>query len=248
MNKFTLPALLTLAALSATAQAQTSCMAQIQQKGLTVGTSPDYPPYESLDDKNQIVGYDIDVLNAVAKKVGIKVNVVGQSFDGLIPALISKKIDLIAAGMTVTPERKKSVNFTAPNDSSENVIMTRKENTSLSKSAQLSGKSVGVQIGTVQEQLAQKINGANVKSFNLYTDAAVALQTRQIDTMIVDKTVAVQFLKTYPDLRITGTLEKTDKAFAVRKDCGDVVNRVNAALIQMRKSGELATIQKKWLK
>lgn len=248
MKKAAFLSVLTVAVFAAQASAQAGCMANIKQKGLTVGTSPDYPPYESLNEKNEIVGYDIDVINAIGKKMGVKVNVVGQSFDGLIPALISKKIDLIAAGMTVTPERKKSVNFTAPNDTSENVIMARKENLTLSKAASLSGKSVGVQIGTVQEQLAQKIKGANVKSFNLYTDAAVALQTRQVDSMILDRTVATQFLKTYPDLRVTGRLEKTDKAFAVRKDCGDVVNRMNAALIELRKSGELAALQKKWFK
>ena len=66
--------------------------------------------------------------------------------------------------------------------------------------------------------------------------------------MVVDKTVADQFLKTYPDLRITGTLAKNEKAMAVRKDCGDVVNRMNAAIIEMRKNGELAAISKKWLK
>lgn len=231
------------------AQAQAAgCMADLQKKGLTVGTSPDYPPYESLDNNNQIVGYDIDVVKAVGNKLGLKVNVVGQSFDGLIPALISKKIDLVAAGMTVNAERKQSVNFTLPVDSSTNVIMARKENVAYNKATALSGKSVGVQIGSVQETLVQGIKGANVKSFNLYTDAAVALQNRQIDSMILDRTVANQFLKNYPDLRITGNLEKTDKAFAVREDCTDVVSRMNVVIAQMSKNGELAALQKKWFK
>ena len=223
-------------------------MANVKKNGLTVGTSPDYPPYESLNEKNEIVGFDIDLINAVAKKMGVKVKVVGQGFDGLIPALISKKIDVIAAGMTVTAERKKAVNFTLPYDNSANVIMARKENLKYASAASLAGKNVGSQIGTVQEKIVQDIKGANSKAFNLYTDAAVALQTRQIDAMVVDKTVADQFLKTYPDLRITGTLAKNEKAMAVRKDCGDVVNRMNAAIIEMRKNGELAAISKKWLK
>lgn len=246
MKQFTI---LALVGTLVVAQAQAAgCYADIQKKGLTVGTSPDYPPYESLDASNQIVGYDIDVVKAVAAKLGLKVNVVGQSFDGLIPALIAKKIDLVAAGMTVNAERKQSVNFTVPVDSSNNVIMARKENTGLSKAASLSGKSVGVQIGSVQETLAQGIKGANVKSFNLYTDAAVALQTRQIDSMILDRTVAVQFLKNYPDLRITGDLGKSDKAFALRKDCADLAGKMNVVLTQMSKNGQLAALQKKWFK
>lgn len=247
MKKTALLTTLTALFLVSQADAQ-SCMANVKKNGLTVGTSPDYPPYESLNEKNEIVGFDIDLINAVAKKMGVKVKVVGQGFDGLIPALISKKIDVIAAGMTVTAERKKAVNFTLPYDNSANVIMARKENLKYASAASLAGKNVGSQIGTVQEKMVQDIKGANSKAFNLYTDAAVALQTRQIDAMVVDKTVADQFLKTYPDLRITGTLAKNEKAMAVRKDCGDVVNRMNAAIIEMRKNGELAAISKKWLK
>ena len=98
--------------------------------------------------------------------------------------------------MTVTAERKKAVNFTLPYDNSANVIMARKENLKYASAASLAGKNVGSQIGTVQEKIVQDIKGANSKAFNLYTDAAVALQTRQIDAMVVDKTVADQFLKT----------------------------------------------------
>lgn len=247
MKKVILLSVFTAPLLLSQANAAT-CLATIQQRGLTVGTSPDYPPYESLDQNNKIVGYDIDVINTIGKKMGVKVNVVGQNFDGLVPALISKKIDLIAAGMTVTPERKKAVNFTAPYDRSENVILTRKENVNLNKPTLLNGKSIGVQLGTLQEQLAQGVKGANVKSFNLFTDAAVALQTRQIDSMILDRVVAQQFTKAYPDLRIAGTLAKSQKAFAVRKDCSDVVARMNTVLGQLEKSGELSTIRKKWFK
>lgn len=236
-----------LLAFSAQASA-TGCMANIQKNGLNVGTSPDYPPYESLDANNNIIGYDIDLINAIGKKLGVKVNVVGQGFDGLIPALISKKIDLIAAGMTITEERKKSVSFTLPYVNTQNVILVRKENLQLASAKSLNGKSVGVQIGSAQEKLAQGIQGANVKSFNLYTDVAVALQTRQIDSMIVAKPVAAKFLQTYPDLRMTGVLNKIESGMAIRKDCTDLTNRVNAALIEMRKSGEMDKLAAKWLK
>ena len=235
------------AALVSGAAAQ-GCMADVRKNGLTVGTSPDYPPYESLNERNQIVGFDIDLMNAIGKQMGVKVNIVGQNFDGLIPALISRKIDVIAAGMTVTEERRRAVNFTLPYDRSENVIMARKENLAYSSPARLNGRSVGAQIGSTQERIAQGIRGANVKSFNLYTDAALALQTRQIDAMVIDRVVGQNFARTYPDLRITGVVSKNEKAFAVRKDCGDLVNRMNAAIIQLRKNGEMAALVKKWIK
>ncbi|WP_291426830.1 basic amino acid ABC transporter substrate-binding protein [Deinococcus sp.] len=233
-------------AVSASAQAQ-GCMADIKKNGLTVGTNPGYPPFESLDSNNQIIGLDPDLVNAIAGKLGVQVNWVNQPFDGLIAALISKKIDLIAAGMTVTPERKKAVNFTLPYDNSENVILARKEHPEYNSAAALNGKSIGVELGTIQEKVAQGIKGANVKTLNQFTDAAIAVQTQQIDSMLIDRVVAERFTKTYPDLRITGVLNKNSKAMAVRRDCGDLLSRIDAAIIQLRKSGELGALRKKWL-
>lgn len=236
-----------LSLLAATASAQ-GCMATIQKSGLNIGTSPDYPPYESLDTSNKVVGFDIDLLDAIGKQMGVKVNVIGQSFDGLIPALLARKIDMIAAGMTITEERKKSVNFSLPYFSGQNVIVVRKENSATKTLAALGGKSIAVQIGSAQEKLAQGVKGGNVKSYNLYTDAALAVQTRQADSMIVARPVALQFVKTYPDLTITGMLNKIDTGLAIRKDCTDVQNRVNAAIIQLRKSGEMDALVAKWFK
>lgn len=247
MKKLNLVFLTLLPLLFAQASAA-GCMADIKKNGLTVGTSPDYPPYESLDKNNQIVGYDIDLVRAIGNKMGVKVNVVGQSFDGLIPALLAKKIDMIASGMSITEERKKSVNFSLPYVNTQNVILARKENVRLGSAASLNGKSVGVQLGSVQETLAQGIKGANVKSYNLSTDTIIALQSRQIDAMIVARAVSDNILKTYPDLRLTGVLNKVESGFAIRKDCNDLTNRVNAALIELRKSGEVDKLSKKWLK
>lgn len=68
-----------------------SCLANVKANGLKVGTSPDYPPFESLDKNNKIIGFDVDLLNLIGAELGVKVNFIGQSFDGLIPALLSKK-------------------------------------------------------------------------------------------------------------------------------------------------------------
>src|SRR5690349_6851030 len=99
-----------LSLLVAHASAQ-GCMTAIKTSGLNTGASPAYPPYDSLDASTNIVGFDIGLMSAIGTQTGVTVNVIGQSFDGLIPALMAKKIDMIAAGMTITDERKKSVNF-----------------------------------------------------------------------------------------------------------------------------------------
>ena len=241
---FLLPGLLALG----TASAQSGCFANVKKNGLTVVTSPDYPPFESLDASNKVVGFDIDLLNAVAKQMGVKVNLVTQSFDGLIPSLLAKKADLIAAGMTVTEERKKSVLFSVPYISGPNAIVTRKDTPGIRKLGDLAGKTVAVQLGTAQEKLVSGVKGANVKSFNLYTDAAMAVQTRQAQAMVLHKVVANSFVKVYPDLKIAGTLGSLDTSFAMRKECGDLQNRVNAALIQVRKSGDMDKLVAKWFK
>lgn len=231
-----------------TASAQSGCLANVKKNGLTVVTSPDYPPFELLDASNKIVGFDIDLLNAVARQMGVKVNLVTQSFDGLIPSLLAKKADLIAAGMTVTEERKKSVLFSVSYISGPNAIVTRKDTPGIRKLGDLAGKTVAVQLGTAQEKLVSGVKGANVKSFNLYTDAAMAVQTRQAQAMVLHKVVANSFVKVYPDLKIAGTLGSLNTSFAMRKECGDLQNRVNAALIQVRKSGEMDKLVAKWFK
>ena len=183
-----------------------SCLANAKANGLTVGTSPDYPPFESLDKDNKIIGFDVDLINLVGAELGLKVNILGQSFDGLIPALLSKKIDVIAAGLTITEERKKSVDFTQPYISGPNVIIIRKETTGIAKLEDLAGKKVAVQIGSAQEKIASGVKGAEVKSYNLYTDAALAVNTRQADALIVHRFVGRAFVKQYPDLKIVAEL------------------------------------------
>ncbi len=247
MKKSLMCAVLSCFALAAQAGAA-SCLADIKAGGLNVVTSPDYPPFESLDKNNQIVGFDIDLINLVGQKIGVKVNVIGQSFDGLIPSLLARKADLVAAGVTITEERKKSVAFSLPYISGPNAIVVRKETGGIKKLADLTGKNVAVQLGTAQEKLVGDVKGANVKSYNLYTDAALAVQTRQADAMVLHKTVADSFVKVYPDLRIVATLGSLKTAFAMRKDCADLTNRVNAALIQVRTSGEMDKLVTKWFK
>lgn len=85
------------------------------KKVLRVGTSPDFPPFEYIDEKGNIVGIDIDLVKALAKKIGYDdVEIVSIDFDGLIPALLNNQIDVIASGMTITEERAKVVAFTIP--------------------------------------------------------------------------------------------------------------------------------------
>ncbi|RIH88808.1 basic amino acid ABC transporter substrate-binding protein [Calidithermus roseus] len=246
MRKLGMAVLLVLLALPG-ALAQ-SCLAEVKARGLNVGTSPDYPPFEFLDSANKIVGFDIDLVNLLARELGIKVNWVTQSFDGLIPALLAKKIDVVAAGLTITEERKKSVDFSRPYISGPNVIITRKDTPGIRKLEDLAGKRVAVQIGSAQEKIAQGVKGAIVKSYNLYTEAALAVQTRQADALIVHRSVGRAFIQQYPDLQVVAELNSVDTGLAFRKECVDLRQAVDVAMEKLERSGKLEELVARWFK
>jgi len=103
-------------------------LTQIKQRGkLIIGTEPTFPPFEFVDEKNQVVGFDIDIANELAKRLGVKVEVVSLPFDSLIPALQQGKIDMVIAGMTITEDRAKVVDFSKPYFEANQAIVVRKE-------------------------------------------------------------------------------------------------------------------------
>ncbi len=103
-------------------------LVQIKQRGkLLVGTEPTFPPFEFVDESNQIVGFDLDIANELAKRLGVKVEVVSLPFDSLIPALQQGKIDMVIAGMTITEDRAKVVDFSKPYFEANQAIVVRKD-------------------------------------------------------------------------------------------------------------------------
>lgn len=150
-------------------ESKTPTLDKIKKEGkLVIGTSPDYPPFESLDKQNNVVGFDIDIMQEVANKLGVKLEIVQMGFDGLIAALNAKKFDIMAAGVTVTDERLKVVDFSKPYLVGTDAIVVHKDNNDkITKLEDLKGKKVAVQIGTVQADALKKIDGITVKEYNL---------------------------------------------------------------------------------
>ncbi|MBW2130169.1 MAG: amino acid ABC transporter substrate-binding protein [Deltaproteobacteria bacterium] len=125
----------------------------IKQRGeIIVGTSADYPPYESVDKKGNFVGFDMDIIREVGKRMGLKVKIKDMGFDTLIAALQKKKIDLIIAAMQGTPERDEKVDFSIPyNFVKDAFITSTKADVKMTKALDAAGKKIGVQTGTIQE-------------------------------------------------------------------------------------------------
>ena len=194
---------------------------------LRVGTEPTFAPFEFLDTKTQeFSGFDIDLIKAVADKAGYDVKVMNMGFDALIPALSAGTIDVIASGISITEERQKKVDFTSPYYQSGLSYLVRKADAEKIKTfADLKGKTLAVQIGT--------------------TGAAYA------KNVVLDRPVLAYFLKTKPrvakNLQLSTEIADAEHfGFAVKKGNAELLQKLNAALEELKKSGEFAKIEDKW--
>lgn len=229
---------------------KTPTLDKIKKDGkLVIGTSPDYPPFESLDNNNKVVGFDVDLMNAVATKLGVKLEVVQLDFGGLIAALNAKKFDIMAAGVSVTDERKQSVDFSQPYLIGKDAIIINKDMVGQIKSLDdLKGKKIAVQLGTVQADAAKAIQGAQVKEYNLFTEAAAAVSGKQADAVYLHSAVGKAFVANDKNLVEAFEVPSKDTAFALRKDSADLTSVVNQTIAELQKNGEFDKLIQKWFK
>jgi polar amino acid transport system substrate-binding protein len=229
---------------------QESIVDKIKSSGkLVIATSADYPPYEFHDlsgGKDEIKGFDIDIANAIAKELGVQLEIKDMAFDSVLPALLSKKVDLAIAAFTITEERKKSVNFSDPYFDGGQQIVTYKGSGIKSKE-DLKGKKIGVQISTTGEEEAKKIEGAKLKQFDLVTEAVLELKNKRVDAIIVGEVVAKAYTAENPDLEIVGErLNSEQNGIPVRKEDTDLLEVVNKVIKDLKDSGEYDKLVKKW--
>ncbi len=212
---------------------------EIKKRGyLIVGTEATFPPFEFVDEKTkEIVGFDIDIAREIAKALGVKLKVEDIAFDGLIPSLLTKKIDLIAAAMTITPERAKVVSFSDPYFTAGQVIVVRKGSFMPKTFEDLVGKKVAVQLGTTGDLEVSKIEGIEVVRFTRYTEAFLELQNGRVDAVVLDFAPAQAYVKMNPGLVISsGILSQEEYGIAVRKEDKDLLEVVNTVLRNLKKS------------
>lgn len=216
---------------------------------LKLGTSADYPPFEFLDDKNKIVGFDIDLLNAISAKTGIKFEVQNIQFDGLIPALVSGKIDAAMSSMSATEQRAKVVDFSEPYFKTEHLYVSKIDSTFTSKD-ELAGKKIGVQVGTLQESAARQIQDVIVVPFDSTPTLFASLKVGKIDALMTDSSLGYEFISRSPN-EIKAFYSEADGseglAIAFAKDKFKTqIEQINKAINEMKNSGELQSIAKKY--
>ena len=214
---------------------------------LVVGTNAEYKPYEYLDG-DKLVGFDIELMEELAKNMGYKIEWKNMSFDGLIPALQAKKIDAIIAGMTPTPERAKAVDFTDIYYSSSQAIIVGKENNEIKSLEDLKGKTVGVQLGTIQETMASKIDVKKIKRYNSFSGAILELNAKKIDAVIIGGVVADHYLENNNNLKLGALLEdqQDGSAIALGKGKKELVEQLNQGINKIKESGKYEELVNKY--
>lgn len=214
-----------------------------------VGITANYPPFEYLKN-GKLAGFDYDLLCIVAKKANLELKWQNMSFSALIPALKTGKIDMIISAMSNTPKRSRSVDFSDTYFLTKNVYLKKDGNLEINSLADLPGKKVGVQLGSIQEARARKIQGIKLLPAENIVNSVMALKAGKIDVVLADKDTAQGYLAQNKG-EIVGFYEEADgsKGFAMAFDKGKqtkLIEKINKALREIKQSGEYDKLIKKY--
>jgi len=215
---------------------------------IKVGTNAEYRPFEFVDENGAVVGFDIDLMNAIAKAAGFEAEFVNTRWDGIFVALSQGEFDAVQSAATITDERKQSVDFSDPYFLSGQGLAV-KQGSPITGIADVDGKRVGVQLGTTGDIWASENTGAEVIRFDEITLAMQALANGDIDAVLNDSPVSADIIKANPDLGLVMLPEvySTEQyGIAVNKNKPDVLAAINRGLAAVRASGEYDAIYEKW--
>ena len=222
-----------------------------EKEVLKMGTSAEFPPFESRNTEGEIVGFDIDLANHIADELGYELEITDMKFDGLIGALQNDRVDMVIAGMSATDSRRENVDFSTEYNHSGEMFLTAK-GSELTTLDSLEGKSVGVQLGTIQEEGAKSIIEDEGINFELKAldDSGALIQeilSGRIDAAYMDKQVAIGYIEAQ-DLGSFDDPTTASPGMAVAFPKGsDLVEDINGVLAEMEESGELDALKEEWL-
>ncbi|KQN63687.1 ABC transporter substrate-binding protein [Erwinia sp. Leaf53] len=243
------------AALSLLAVCSFGAQAKIDQ--IRFAVDPTYPPFESKTADGKLVGFDIDLGNALCAQLQAKCVWVESQFDGIIPALKARKFDAILSDMGITEERLKQIDFSVPLYDTHAQLIARKGSGVLPTAESLKGKNVGVQQGTVQERYALakwQPHGVNVVPYGDQAQVESDLVAGRLDVVFTDAAqAAIGFLKQPQgqDFALAGPIVEDPiigpgTAIGLRKGDTELKNAIDGAFAEIKKNGTFDTIQKKY--
>lgn len=257
LSVLVLTALFTASVLSGCSKASTSNASQetnslkrVQKVGkLVVGLDDSYPPMEFRDESNNLVGFDIDLGNAIGKKLGVKVEFTPTDWNGILLSLTSKKFDVIISSISITDERKKTINFSNSYIDGGQVMIIKEGNTSIKDSSSLNGKIVACQLGSTGEEAANKIQGTKaVKKYDKITEALHDLSIGRVDVVVADAQVGGYYTH-----KQSGTFKILDERLTkepigvgIRKSDKELTDAINKAFDDLKADGTLSKLSTKW--
>ncbi len=217
---------------------------------LVVGTNAEFPPFEYVGADGNPDGFDIALMKAIGENLGKKIEVQNMQFDSLI-ASIGNKIDIAIAGMTVTEERKQSVDFSdSYYDAVQSVIVPK--DSAIKTADDLKNLTIGVQLGTTGDFMVADIEGATASQYNKGVDAVNDLLNGRVDCVIIDKNPAQVFVSLHSDelVAIEGTelgFEAEHYAIAMPKGDAYLVEMINGALEALKADGTYDKLVKQYI-
>lgn len=224
---------------------------QIRADGvLRVSNTQANPPYSFVDESNNVVGFDVDVAEEIASRMGIdEVEFIVGTFQTFIPGLQSDKWDVVVSGLTITEERQGQVDFSCPYQVNDIAIFVARGIEGIEEEADLAGRRIAVTAGGTQEELANQIEGATVLTYDNATLALSDVATGRADAYIGGKFTGA-YLAEQSDLDVTpaeGYLSREINAMAFPKGQEELIAAANEALAEMIDDGTLSEISREWL-
>lgn len=221
-----------------------ACGEKKDADALVVGTNAEFPPFEMRGgaNGNEIVGFDMDVAREIAAKNGKKLIIEDMKFDALIPALNSGKVDMVFAGMTVTPERARNVDFSVPYYKVTQIVLLKKgDESKIKKIDDLKGKKIAVALGTTGDSVVSSLTSADkIIRFDSVFEAILELKNSKADVVLTDEALGGILHARNPDLaRVDLPFEDEYYAAAVKKGNKELLDQINTSLTTLKDTGEM---------
>lgn len=227
-----------------------SACAQAEQKKVKVVMDATWPPFEMLDESTkEPIGFDVDLMKAVAAKAGLEIEIVNIPFDSMLTGMAQCQYDAAISAITITDERKQSMLFSEPYFAAGQIVTVSKDNADITGKDSLNGKTIGAMIGTTGAIEAEKITGATYKAYDTIDLAFLDVMNGQLDAVIADNPLAIGFIGKNPDkLKAVGEVF-TDENYgiAVCNKQPELLDKINKGLAEVMKEGEIDKLTEKWL-
>lgn len=229
------------------------------EKVLKVGTNAEFPPFEFIDNNGEVDGFDVELMNAIGKEIGYQIEFTNMEFKSLLGAINTGGLDAAIAGMTITDDRKDSVDFSDPYFSANQYMIVRIENDSITKITDLNGKKIAVQEGTTGDYMCTLDSENTVitdektvlKRFKKGTDAILELKNGGVDAVVIDESPAKQFVshnaKDLKYIAVEGEdIEVEEYGIAIKKGNQELVAKINEGLKAIRENGTYDALIEKY--